>query len=72
MTHDPKTILGRNIRRHRLRLGMSQEDLAEATGLHRTYVGGIERGERNVSLMNIVELARALRKPPSKLLVDIR
>lgn len=47
---------------------MSQEGLAELTGLHRTYVGGIERGERNVGILNILRLARALRLHPRELL----
>ena len=49
-----------NMRAARLRLGISQEALAEIAGLHRTYVGGIERGERNVSIDNIERLAAAL------------
>lgn len=51
---------GLAVRARRLRIGLSQNALAEIAGLHRTYVGGIERGERNVSLLNIHALAGAL------------
>ena len=50
---------------------MSQEELAAASALHRTYVGAVERGERNISLTNIVRLARALRVKPADLMDGI-
>ena len=49
-----------HLRARRKQVGLSQEVLADMAGLHRTYVGGIERGERNVSIDNIEKLARAL------------
>jgi transcriptional regulator with XRE-family HTH domain len=62
------TALGRAVRELRQERGISQEDLADEAGLHRTYVGGIERGERNVAFLNLVKLARALGVPASELL----
>lgn len=63
---------GKQLVRLRQAKGYSQEKLAELAGLHRTYVGGIERGERNVALLNIVRIARALNVAPSDLLREIR
>lgn len=62
---------GRTLRERRTSLGLSQEELADLAGLHRTYVGSIERGERNPSLLNIARLARALRVKPSELMPEL-
>jgi transcriptional regulator with XRE-family HTH domain len=68
---DPRSILGNAIRKRRQALGWSQETLAEQAGLHWTYIGGIERGERNVALLNIVQIAHALKIKPRSLLEEI-
>lgn len=60
--------LGRAIHQLRLDAGVSQEELARRAGMHRTYIGGIERGERNVSFANLLKIAQALGELPSKLL----
>lgn len=64
-------MLGKAIRQRRLALGWSQEGLAEKSELHWTYIGGIERGERNVGFKNLVRIARALRLTPSELVKGI-
>jgi transcriptional regulator with XRE-family HTH domain len=67
-----RQTLAQNVRRLRAELGLSQESLADRAGLHRTYVGSIERCERNVSIDNIAKLAAALKVSPSELLKDGR
>lgn len=62
---------GDRIRKLRKARGLSQEELAELAGLHRNYIGGIERGERNIALLNIMRLAKALKISPSELLDGI-
>jgi transcriptional regulator with XRE-family HTH domain len=59
---------GKTVRKCRKRAGYSQEELAERAEIHRTYIGGIERGERNPTLLMIHRLARALGVNPSDLL----
>lgn len=58
---------GKRVRTLRLAKDWTQEELANQSGLHPTYVGGIERGERNVGLNNILKLARALGLRPAAL-----
>lgn len=66
-----KTI-GLNIKEYRNSAGISQEKLAEISGLHRTYIGAVERGERNITIINLCRIAFALRIEPQLLLKDIK
>lgn len=59
---------GEKVREKRIALYLSQEGLAELAGFHRTYIGMIERAEKNITLENIEKLARALKTPLHKLL----
>lgn len=65
---DPRKLFGEQVRATRKELGWSQEELADACGLDRTYIGGVERGERNVSLLNIFKIAQALKVKPAHLI----
>ena len=62
---------GRRLRELRTQAHLSQEELAERAGVHRTYVGGVERGERNVGLLNLLRFARALRVRPAVLFAGL-
>ncbi len=62
---------GKAVRAKRNDLGVSQEEFADMCGLDRTYVGGVERGERNLSLVNIERIAKALKISLSELFRDI-
>ncbi|MGY2087265.1 helix-turn-helix domain-containing protein [Nocardia gipuzkoensis] len=66
--HELLAEFGRRVRKLREAAGLSQEDLADAAHVHRTYLGSVERGERNVSLINIHRIALALSTDPGKLL----
>jgi len=59
-TTNARKVFARNLRKARLAKGLSQEALGELTRLHRTYVGSVERGERNVSIDNMERFAKAL------------
>jgi transcriptional regulator with XRE-family HTH domain len=63
-----RKVFGDNVRQRRRDLGLSQEELAEAAGVHRTYIGSIERAERNVSLDNIDRISAALLATAAQLL----
>ena len=67
MSDEILQLFGRRVRRLREKAGLSQEELAARAGIHRTYIGGIERGERNIGLKNISRIAKALGVPITKL-----
>jgi len=67
---DIQQTLAANLRKRRKAAGMTQEELAERSGLHRTYIGGIEQGRVNVSLKNIGKIADALGVEPALLLAE--
>jgi transcriptional regulator with XRE-family HTH domain len=64
---DIRVRFGKALRERRHTLGVSQEEFADICGLDRTYVGGIERGERNVALVNVEKIARAFKVTLSEL-----
>ena len=70
VNHDVKTTFGQRVRALRKRVGLSQEQLALKCGLDRTYIGGVERGERNISIVNIEKIARAIELSPRDLFED--
>ncbi len=66
---DPKILFGKKLRKLRKTKGLSQEKLAFACNLDRTYICEVECGKRNISLENIFKLARALQEQPENLLI---
>ena len=67
MKNDVLKRFGNRIRDFRMQKALSQEKLAEQSGLHRTYIGMVERGEKNVSLKNILKISKALNIKPEEL-----
>ena len=67
-TASARKVFGRNLRLRRETLGLSQEALAQTANLHRTYIGSVERGERNVSIDNMERLAAAVETTIAELL----
>lgn len=66
----PEKALGRVIRQRRMQLGWSQEEFGYESGLHRTYIGVLERGEKNISLRNLSLIAKTLGLSASQLLAE--
>jgi transcriptional regulator with XRE-family HTH domain len=65
---DLQRALGRNLRAYRHARGLSQEAFADVLGFHRTYVGGLERGERNLTLKGVERIAERIEVDPRYLL----
>lgn len=65
-----RNLFAQNVRRVRRERGLSQEDLAGLADLHRTYIGSVERGERNISIDNVEKIAKALGVEAVHLLLD--
>lgn len=68
---DPRLAFGQAVRRLRLAKGISQEKLAELAEIHRTYIGDVERGTRNIALVNMSRIAGALKVPLSRLIAEM-
>jgi transcriptional regulator with XRE-family HTH domain len=64
---DPQVAFGRAVAKFRQAAGISQEKLAMMCGIHRTYIGTVERGQRNISIQNMAKIAVALKVPLSRL-----
>ena len=67
MSQADRKRFGKKVRELRIAKGLTQESLADRAGLHPTYIGGIERGERNLGFDNVIKIARALGEHPAKL-----
>jgi transcriptional regulator with XRE-family HTH domain len=69
--NDPRIAFGKAVRKLRLAKGISQEKLAELADIHRTYIGDVERGTRNIGLVNMTRIATALDVPLSRLVQEM-
>jgi transcriptional regulator with XRE-family HTH domain len=67
----PQLAFGQAVRKFRLKRALSQERLAELANIHRTYIGDVERGTRNISLVNMTRIAKALQVPLSRLIQEM-
>ena len=67
---DMRRLVGRNVRAARLKAGLSQEQLAERSGFTQQYLSGLERGQRNPTIVSLYEIAQALETTPIDLLRD--
>jgi len=65
---DLQKTVGRNLRAYRMERGLSQEAFADVLGVHRTYMGGVERGERNLTLQSLEKMAEQIGVEPLTLL----
>lgn len=68
MEGELQRTFGKNLRAYREAEGLSQETFADVVGVHRTYMGGVERGERNLTLKSVERIAAVLRMDPVELL----
>ena len=65
--HERRTVFGESVRERRVAAGLTQEELAERAAIHRTYLSDVERGGRNLSLVNVEKLSAALKLPLAEL-----
>lgn len=72
MEGELQKVVGNNLRLYRISQGLSQEAFALRLGVHRTYMGGVERGERNLTLKSVERLADTLNLDPIELLTEVR
>jgi transcriptional regulator with XRE-family HTH domain len=72
MPRTPNQLVAANLKRFRAKKEWSQEELADRCGLHRTYIGAIERGERNITLNTLFDISTALGISPAELISEPR
>lgn len=69
--HPVLLAIGQAVRRRRKALGFSQESFADECGIDRSYMGGVERGERNIAMVNMMKIVDTLGVPPSEFFKDL-